>query len=238
MSATQSAAVRSEPRADSPEGSFIPDQDYRLTYRRTREQIELHRVVQRSPNFGTQGRGFESSHPDRSINTMDWTVGVSIYAALVATATGLWAAYGIWRDRTSIKVVVRFGYLYHNQTAAWQMSSPQLKTEEVDVNTRLLVTARNVGRRPVVLSNGGIQINGRLQAFTGDGLDKNELPKKLGEGESFDTWTFLLRFRESLRSKGLAPKLKAYWQTEAGDMYTTNVPKNIGRFLLDDEYQP
>jgi pimeloyl-ACP methyl ester carboxylesterase len=41
-----------------------------------------------------------------SVKLIAWlALGVSIYAALVATIVGAWTVYGIWRDRSSIKKV-------------------------------------------------------------------------------------------------------------------------------------
>jgi hypothetical protein len=135
-----------------------------------------------------------------SVTLIAWlALGVSIYAALVATIVGAWTVYAIWRDRSSIKIVVRYGYIKYPRSGPSLLLSTAFKRDEVSEDTRLVITARNTGRRPVVLSQGGLQYkDGTQHGFTGEGGDK-QYPMRLDEGRSGNTWTSLKSIQGRLK---------------------------------------
>ncbi len=170
------------------------------------------------------------------MNTMDFvTLGVAIYAALAATIVGCWTAYGVWRDRSSMKIDVRFGYVIAAGGHPYLKVSPDVVPEEIfEENTRLVITARNTGRRPIHLSGGGLRYkDGTQTGFMGEGLGKT-FPLSLDEGKSGDTWSYLSRTRKRLIREGIKPPIWAYFQTEAGRTYKSKVSKKIVKVLLAD----
>ena len=79
--------------------------------------------------------------------TLDWvTLGVAVYAAFIATSVSIWTGIGIRRDRTAIKVQVRFGHVSSSIRGSWVMKSPNYDPARTDETTRLIVEAMNVGR--------------------------------------------------------------------------------------------
>jgi len=169
-----------------------------------------------------------------SVKLITWlALGVSIYAALVATIVGAWTVYGIWRDRSSIKIVVRYGYIRNASRGPYLLQSKAFNRDEVSEDTRLVITARNTGRRPVVLSQGGLRYRGTTQyAFTGEGWDK-QYPMRLGEGESGDTWDSLKSIQARHKREGRKPPIWAYFRTEAGKTYKSKVPQRMVRVLFE-----
>ena len=166
---------------------------------------------------------------------MDWLpIGLSIYASLVATTVGCWTAYGIWRDRSSVKIDVRFGYVSNRSGRPYLRVTPDVAANEIAMSdTRLVLTARNTGRRPMHLSVGGLRFRDGTQiAFMGEGLGKT-FPMSLEEGKSGDTWSYLNPTRERLKREGIKPPVWAYFQTEAGKRYKSKVPKSILKVILD-----
>ncbi len=161
-------------------------------------------------------------------------LGVSIYAGVIATIVGAWTVYGIRRDRSSIKIGVQYGYIRTPGRGPYVLYSNEFKREEISETTRLVITARNTGRRPVLLSQGGLRSRGDIKhAFTGDGWDK-QYPIRLDEGESGSTWISLTVIREGLRRDGEMPPFWAYFQAESGKTYKSKVPRMMARVLLDE----
>ncbi len=159
--------------------------------------------------------------------------GVSVYAAFVATVVGVWTAYGVWRDRSSIEIVVRYGYIRNAGLGPTMLLSKGFKHDETSDDTRLVITARNTGRRPVLLRQGGLRFMDDPQyAFRGDGWDK-QYPIKLNEGQSGDTWTTLRSIRDRLRREDRKPPIWAYFQTESGKTYKRKVPREIVKVLVE-----
>jgi hypothetical protein len=169
-----------------------------------------------------------------SVKLIAWlALGVSIYAALVATIVGSWTVYGIWRDRSSIRIVVRYGYIRNARSGPYLRVSTAFKRDEVSENTRPVITARNTGRRPVLLSQGGFRYRSSTQhAFTGEGWDK-QYPIRLEEGQSGDTWTSLKSMQVRLKREGIKPPIWAYFQTESGKTYKSKVPRRMARVLFE-----
>ena len=167
---------------------------------------------------------------------MDWlTLGMSIYAALLATIVGAWNAYGIWRDRASIKIDVVFGYVMSSPSGEVLLTSPNFDTDNVANDTRLVVRARNIGRRPLYLYKGGLSFrSGTPLGFMGDGLGKT-FPMTLAEGQSGVTWTYLHSIQETLRSGGIKPPIWAYYESEAGRLYKSKISTQTVKVLLGGE---
>ena len=111
--------------------------------------------------------------------------------------------------------------------------STEFKNDELSDETRLVITARNTGRRPVLLSQGGLRFKGTQHAFTGEGWDK-QYPMRLDEGESGDTWVSLNRIHARLRQDERKPPIWAYFQTEVGKTYKSRIPRAMERVLLED----
>ena len=165
---------------------------------------------------------------------MEWVpTAVAVYAAMVATGSATWTVFNTWRDRASIGVEVMLRYSESHQRRSYILTISHLKSDEIDDQTRILIVARNRGRRPVFLRGGGFKLTGgKHLLFGGDGLGKN-LSKKLDEGESFDTWTYLKEIQERLRRDSIRLPIWAYWATEAGQVYTKKLPKRLLAELLD-----
>jgi hypothetical protein len=60
----------------------------------------------------------------------------------------------------------------------------------------------------------------------------------LSEGASFDTWTKLLGLRATLKDSPPKSKMKAFWATETGRTYRSNLNKDLTRFLLSQDTNP
>ena len=124
-------------------------------------------------------------------------------------------------------------YSESHQRRSYILTTSHLKSDEIDDQTRILIVARNRGQRPVFLRGGELKlIGGEHLLFGGDGLGKS-LPKKLDEGESFDTWIYLKGIQERLGRDSIRPPIWAYWATEAGQVYTKTLPKRLMSGLLD-----
>ena len=155
-------------------------------------------------------------------------LGIAVYAAVVSTFVGIWTAYGIYRDRASIKVEVKFGYVTTSINGSWVTNSPKYDPARVDESTLLVIRAINVGRRLVTLDAGGLLCKDKtLSMFTGHGAF-NTYPIKLGEGESGSTFAYL-----STRRDPLNPPIKAAFRSETGKIYTTNLSKEVLKVLMD-----
>jgi hypothetical protein len=162
------------------------------------------------------------------MGSMDWTTtGIAIYAAIVATAAAAWSAYGIWRDRALVRVEVRFGVEGHSPQGSWLRTWTWPDGRPVTKDTRLIVSALNRGRRPVVLSNGGLRFrDGTKSLFTGDGAGRS-FPHRLEEGESHHTWIYVAAMQERFRQDEVRPPIWAYWATETGHIYKTRLSKKL-----------
>jgi len=62
--------------------------------------------------------------------------------------------------------------------------------------------------------------------FNGDGVDKT-YPIRLDEGQSGSTWTFLSNFRDPSD-----PPTRAFFRSEVGKIYTTNLSKDVLKAIL------
>ncbi len=123
-------------------------------------------------------------------------MGIAVYAAVVSTFVGLWTAFGIYRDRVSVKVEVKFGYVSHSINGSWVTNSPKYEPARIDASTRLGIEAINNGRRAVSLNAGGLSLKNKLlMTFTGDKNAFETYPIKLAEGESGPTWSSLFTTR-------------------------------------------
>ena len=169
---------------------------------------------------------------------MDLSIGIAVYASVVATATGVWAVYGVWRDRPSVKVEVRIDYITQINGGTLARSSLQLDTERIREDTRMIVMAMNAGRRPIVLRQRGIQVDHIRLTFVGGGLDSGALSKTLPEGSSFDTWTILSRLPAALKDHQPISNLRAFWVTETGKTYYGKVDNQLTRYLLGQQGYP
>lgn len=155
---------------------------------------------------------------------MGW---LAIYAAVVSTMVAVWTVYGIWRDRTSIQIAVRYGYVKNPNGRPYLLQSPEFKVDEITADTRLVLTARNTGRRQVILDDGGIRYkNGNGFAFTGNGWDKT-YPIRLAEGESGSTATNLHSLANRTRKGEIKHPMWAYFKSQAGKEYKSRIPKRI-----------
>ena len=163
---------------------------------------------------------------------MEWVVlGISLYAGIVATANVAWTAYGTWRDRTALKIDVVFGNERASASVPYRLTSPDLERVWVGEDTQLIVRAGNVGRRPVTLTAGGLKLRDTNFTFSGEGLGRNRLPYRLEEGQSFDLWAYLGPVQDRVRENRTNSPIWAYWDSEAGKVYKSKLPKRVRRVL-------
>jgi hypothetical protein len=161
---------------------------------------------------------------------MDW---IAVYAAIIGTLTAAWTIYSIRRDRALVKVEIRLGHEGHSPQGSWLRSWTWPDKRPVTKDTRLIVSALNRGRRPVVLSNGGIRFrDGTKSLFNGDGIGKS-FPHRLEEGESHNTWAYVATMREAFGQDNGRPPIWAYWATETGQVYKSRLPKKLIRVLAE-----
>ena len=52
------------------------------------------------------------------------------------------------------KIVVRYGYVENSNGRPYLLKSPEFKVDEIAIDTRLFLPARNTGRRQVILHAG------------------------------------------------------------------------------------
>jgi len=166
---------------------------------------------------------------------MDW---LSIYAASVSTIVAAWSIFSIWRDRSSVTVDILLGKL--EQCRAFNRPAQLITGRNVDdLNTLgegppvVVVKARNVGRRPVHLSEGGLWFrDGTTFHFSGE-IGNYTLPKKLDEGQSGNAWALLRQVRWQLNNTGRKLRVWVYCRSEAGRAYKSKVPKRIVKLLRE-----
>ena len=147
---------------------------------------------------------------------------LSIYAAVISTLVGAWAIYGVWRDRDHLKIDVRFSYIGGTLMQAYRLTTPNRRDIPVE-GTRIVLTARNTGRRPISLDSGGFQYKGFQTTFVGDGT--KQYPIVLAEGRSGETWVDLSALTESLSREGIPTR--AYFRSESGRTYRGQIPSEI-----------
>ena len=165
-----------------------------------------------------------------SVKLIAWlALGMSVYAALVATIVGAWTVYGIWRDRVFIKIKVSYTY----GSGRWQRSSA-FKGNEVDQHTRIVVRA-TVGRRPVPLSDGGIlsRDGTHFEFEWAIGGGRAPSPGTVDAGQFFELTATLDQIHEAWKELTIELPIWAYWETEAGQVCKSKLPKEVQRVLLD-----
>jgi len=165
---------------------------------------------------------------------MDLTLGVGIYASIVATIVAAWTVFGIWRDRSAVKIQIRYGYIEQVGERPYLRSSTAFLSEKVDANTLVLIEATNIGRRSVVLRSGGLLFkdsSSRLW-FSGDGLAK-QYPMRLAEGENGSTSTRLSSLQSRFKSEGWKSPMWGYFTSEAGKTYKVKVSRRMVKVFLE-----
>ena len=167
------------------------------------------------------------------MDVLQWvTIGLAAYAAIVATVGVAWTSFGVWRDKTSVKVEALLGIENQAPGGRWLRTTTNFNSETIRPETLLVIAARNNGRRTVVLSQGGIRFsNGNMFLLTGQGMGTS-FPKNLSEGESSNTFSYLTTIRQRIKQENILPPFWACWKTQTDQVYKSKIPKKLEQIIL------
>ena len=154
---------------------------------------------------------------------------LSIYAAVISTLVGAWVIYGVWRDRDALKLDVLFGYVDITKNPPVFLTTPHRRNVSDD-DTRIVLRARNTGRRPLSLAAGGFRHRITLTIFSGDG--SIDYPIILTEGREGVTWSRLSTVKRTLKKDN--NPLIAYFESESGHTYKGKIPRAIRDAIRED----
>jgi hypothetical protein len=116
---------------------------------------------------------------------------LAAYGALLASVGFGWNLYGDLRDRARLKVSAQVRRIGRGADGKYFAIAPDLPVENASEQLFVIMTAVNVGRRPVQWQGWGGTYRKPVNGKTGFTIIGRDLPKMLDEGESHAEFTAL-----------------------------------------------
>jgi len=139
---------------------------------------------------------------------------LAIYGAFVATVALIWNGISVYRDRSCIKVKMKWAYKTYG--------------EKVLPEKHIAMIAINKGRRSVIISGAGFTLSDTWN-FTYMPYPK-ELPRTLSEGDSIDILFDLNGLKEDAKKRGATIEY-GWFRDKADRTYKGKIPKDIKKEL-------